>query len=139
MISVISTTGKYILQPSLVSMHQQSLTWLSATELWKKELQFFQKLLDTQSTRFESKDDKKRLDHFQNLILYYNGEVVDELRKKLRDHESTLAKMLQRENEADVQYFNEHQALMEKAQSFENSLSEFKHDFFHFLEKSLAR
>jgi hypothetical protein len=31
MISVLSTTGKYLLQPSLMEMHHSSLEWLSTT------------------------------------------------------------------------------------------------------------
>jgi hypothetical protein len=46
MISVLGTTNKYILQPSLMEMHHQSLEWLSYSVLWKRELHFFQKLLD---------------------------------------------------------------------------------------------
>ena len=46
MISVLGSTGKYILQPSLLDMHRQTLEWLSATALWKRELSFFQNLLD---------------------------------------------------------------------------------------------
>lgn len=137
MISVLSTTGKYILQPSLLSMHQQSLAWQSSIELWKKELQFFQKLLDKHVNKLTSRDDKKRVDHFQNLILYYNGEVVDELRKKLRKHETNLAVMLQQENESDIQYFNEHKGLMEQASAFEKSFMEFKHDFFVLIESAM--
>ena len=65
MISVTGTTGRYILQPSLVSMHQQSLEWLSASALWKRELSFFQKLLDKSSAQATTTDLKKEMDHFQ--------------------------------------------------------------------------
>ena len=44
MISVTGATGKYILQPSLIAMHRESLEWISATELWKRELVFFKNL-----------------------------------------------------------------------------------------------
>lgn len=139
MISAISTTSKYILQPGLVSMHQQSLAWQSATELWKTELSFFQKLLDSYAPAFTNTDDKKRIDHFQNLIIYYKGEVIVDLKKKLRDHEASLAEMLKTENESDVKYFHEHKGLMEAAESFENVFIEFKSDFYQFIERVLPR
>ena len=100
MISVLGTTNKYILQPSLMEMHHQSLEWLSYSVLWKRELSFFQKLLDLYSGRFTSVDDKKKIDHFQHIITYYKGEVVDGLRKKLKTNEHKLAAMLQELNEA---------------------------------------
>jgi hypothetical protein len=95
MISVLGTTNKYILQPSLMEMHHQSLEWLSYSVLWKRELHFFQKLLDLYANRFTELEDKKKIDHFQHIITYYQGEVVDGLRKKLKNNEHRLAEMLQ--------------------------------------------
>ncbi len=137
MISVISTTSNYILQPSLVEMHKKSLEWLSATVLWKRELKFFQQLLDNQAPKFSSVDDKKKIDHFQNLLIYYSGELVDELSSKLRKHESNLARMLQEKNESDTVYFKEHQSLMFELQSFSESFQSYRHEFFDFIEKVL--
>ena len=137
MISVLSTTSKYILQPSLLDMHRQSLEWLSASALWKRELAFFQKLLDTHAPRFTTEEDKKKIDHFQNLIIYYNGEVVDSIRKKLRNHEGTLANSLQKENEADTRYYSEHKDLMDEAATFDKTFTELKHGLFTFVEEVL--
>jgi hypothetical protein len=135
MISVLSSTNSYILQPSLVEMHRQSLDYLSATTLWKRELRFFQKLLDKYASKFTSLDDKKRVDHFQNLLTYYSGELVDEINRKIRLHESKLAHLLQEKNESDTQYFHEHKNLMEQAQAFSKSYDEFHHDLYDFIEK----
>jgi hypothetical protein len=137
MISVLSTTSKYILQPSLLDMHRQSLEWLSASALWKRELAFFQKLLDTHAPRFTSEDDKKKIDHFQNLIIYYSGEVVDVIRRKIRDHESQLANTLQKENESDTRYYNDHKSLMDEAATFEKSFNDLKHELFSLVEEVL--
>ena len=137
MISVTGATGKYILQPGLVTMHQESLNWISSTALWKRELSFFQKLLDQYSSRLNSVDFKKEVDHYQNLITYYSGELVDQLRKKLREHENKLASMLQKLNETDVEYFKEHQSIISEVSSFNKVFAEFKHDFFVFIEKGL--
>lgn len=60
MISVLSTTGKYILEPSLMDMHHSSLEWLSTTVLWKQEVAFFQKLLDSYVAKGTSADEKKK-------------------------------------------------------------------------------
>ena len=135
MISVLSTTSKYILQPSLISMHQQSLEWLSASALWKRELSFFQKLLDQNSGKANSLDQKKELDHFQNIVIYYSGEVVDSLRKKLREHEKDLAEMLQSMNESDTQYFKDHENVMSELSTFSKTYDQFRHEFFGFIEK----
>jgi hypothetical protein len=135
MISVTGTTGRYILQPSLVSMHQQSIEWLSASALWKRELSFFQKLLDKNSTKANSTDLKKEMDHFQNIITYYGGEVVDGLRKKVRKHEEDLANMLKSMNESDTQYFKDHEGVMSELSTFSKTYDQFRHEFFGFIEK----
>lgn len=137
MISVTSVTDKYIIQPSLLDKHRKTLEWLSATLLWKHELAFFQKLLDQNASRFTDVEDKKRIDHFQNLLIYYKGELIDSLSSKLRNHEKRLADMLETRNESRVEYFKEHAELMGELEAFNKSLIEYKEDFFYFIEKVL--
>lgn len=137
MISVTSITDQYTLQPSLLEMHRQSLDWLSNSVLWKRELSFFQKLLDEHSVQFTSVDDKKKIDHFQNLIIYYQGELIDALRKKLRDHENHLAKVLQERNESDTVYFKTHDPIIQEMTAFNKQFHDFKNDFFSFIELAL--
>jgi hypothetical protein len=134
MISVTGTTGKYILQPQLLEKHSEALRWLSASMLWKSEVIVFQKILDERAPLFDNTESKKKIDHFQNLIIYYKGEVIDALRKKIRDHEIRLAQMLELENESDTQYYREHQAIMDEASTFSKVFTEFRNDFLHFME-----
>ena len=105
MISVTSVTTSYILQPSLLEKHRRTLNWLSATLLWQREFNFFQKILDQYAPKFTTVEDKQKIDHFQNLILYYNSELIIELQKKLRDHENRLADMLKTKDELKTDYF----------------------------------
>jgi hypothetical protein len=135
--SLTTPTGEFILQPGLVGMHRESIEWLSATDLWKRELDFFQKLLDRHAPIMDTVELKKQIDHFQHLITYYNGELVDLLHKKLRKHESRLAKILQGPNESDVEYYAEHNSLMDEASSFQKVFTEFKHGFFSLIETGL--
>lgn len=136
--SLASHTEKYTLQPSLDSMHRESVEWLSATDLWKRELQFFQKLLDKHAPTMDSVDYKKQIDHFQHLITYYSGELVDLLHKKLRKHESRLAILLQEPTESDASYYQAHLDLMDEASSFTKVFAEFKNGFFELIEERLT-
>ena len=136
MISVTGTIGNYILQPATLEKHSKTLEWLSASMLWKSELTTFQKILDQRAPFLRSIDEKKQIDHFQNLIIYYNGEVVGDLRKKLREHEGKLAHMLESKNESDVQYFKEHDIIMDQLQTFSNLFKKFRIDFLTFIEKA---
>ena len=135
MISVTSTSANYILQPILLSKHKKSLEWLSATVLWKRELAFFQKLLDKYAKNFSSTDDKKKVDHFQSFITYYNGELVNSLSTKLRLHEKSLADMLETKNETKTEYFKEHDELMHQLESVNTQFAHTKEELFDFIEK----
>lgn len=135
MISVTGITENYILQPETIEKHSKTLELLSATVLWKGELRTFQKILDQRAPLLTTIDDKKKIDHFQNLITYYSGEVVDELRKKLRDHENKLAHMLEAKDESYVQYFKEHDTIMDQVTTFSNLFKEFRAEFLAFTEK----
>jgi hypothetical protein len=119
-------------------MHRQTLEWLSATALWKREITFFQKLLDQHANKRSDVEFKKDLDHFQNLITYYNGELIDLLRKKLRDHEHHLARMLQSMNESDTAYYNEHKGIMDELDAFQQAFHRFKHSLFEFIERAIG-
>jgi len=135
MISVIGVTGKYVVQPEVIEKHIKTLNGLSSCMLWKSEIRAFQKVLDQSSLRVTGTDDKKKVAHFQNLILYYGGEVIDSLRKKLRDHENRLAKMLESENESDIQYYKEHDAIIDELDTFSNQFKEFRGELIEFVEK----
>lgn len=135
MISVTSVTDNYILQPTLLAKHRTTLDWLSAAILWKRELAFFQKLLDQHASKFSSADDKKKMDHFQSIVTYYKGELIDALSTKLRLHEKRLAEMLETKDESRTEYFKEHDALMNELESCNTQLAQYKEELFDFIEK----
>lgn len=137
MVSVTSVTDKYILQPSLLNKHRKSLEWLSAAVLWKRELFFFQKLLDQYSSKFTSVEDKNRMDHFQSLITYYNSELIDTFTSRLRQHEKKLAEMFESRDESKTAYFNEHEVLMAELEALNSQFTEYKEEFFAFIEKAM--
>lgn len=137
MISVTSVTDRYILQPSVISKHKKSLEWLSATVLWKRELAFFQKLLDQFSSNFTSAEDKKTISHFQSLITYYNAEVIDAFATRLRLHEKRLAEMLEARDESNTVYYKEHESLMAELENLNVQFTEYKEEFFAFIERGM--
>lgn len=137
MISVTSVTDNYILQPTLLHKHKKTLEWLSTVILWKRELAFFQKLLDQYALKFSSMDDKKKIDHFQNLIIYYKGELIDALSTRLRLHEKKLAEMLEFRDETKTDYFKEHEGLMNELEALNTQFLNNKEEFFEFIEMAM--
>jgi hypothetical protein len=137
MISPTAVTKKYILQPSLLTKHMKTLEWLSATVLWKKELIFFQKLLDQYANQFKTADEKKQMHHLQNIITYYKDELVDSLASKLRHHEKKLADMLETQDELKTAYIKEHTAIMNELQAANDQFRNYKEELFALIEKVL--
>lgn len=137
MISVASITDKIIIQQTLLSKHKKTLEWLSSAILWKQELAFFQKLLDAYAPNFKGVEEKQRLDHFQNIILYYRGELIDKLASQLRLHEKKLAEMFETRDETQVSYYKEHDDLMTQLDSLNTQMVQYKEELFLFLGKVL--
>lgn len=135
MVSVTSVTNNYILQPSLLGKHKETLGWLSAAVLWKRELAFFQKLLDQYAPKCAAAEDKKKLDHFQNVIIYYKCELIDALTSRLRLHEKNLAEMLESRDETKIDYIREHDGLMNELESLNTQFLQNREGLFSFIEK----
>lgn len=117
-----------VLQATLLEKHANTLAWLSATVLWKSELAFFQKQIDRLSALRLTIYDRRDVDYFQNLLLFYSVELIEDMRRKLRSHESKLARMLETNSEWETQYYKEHGALMEEAGELSQRFGKLKAD-----------
>ena len=135
MISTTETREPHALQPELDSKHKETLTWLSSIKLWQKELAFFQTILDGTAQYFKSPEDKKKVSRFQNLFMYYHADLLLELRTKLRNHESLLARIFSGKEVIEDLYQSEHGPLMSELDEFSRQFTELKGDFFKFIEK----
>jgi len=128
----------YLLEIGIEELHKDSKVWMSRIELWKRELLFFQKLLDSYSTKFNNPEDKKSEAHFQNLIIYYSGELLDEYKQSVRRQEKRLAELvtIDGQEQVDQTEFRNHQIrLKAKVDSFDREFRKYKHEFFTFIEK----
>jgi len=125
----------YLLEEGLEKLHQESMDWISEMDLWKLELDFFQKLLDTHSPQFSTIEQKKRLDYFQNLIIYYSGELIDSIIEKTKRHEVFLAKEMVEPQEMDErEYRKMHRGIEENVRSLRKRFYDYKKEFFTFVK-----
>lgn len=133
MISETPTNEPQVLQPMLTEEHRRTMHWYNSATFWKRELAFFQTLLDQYAPKSHSVEDKKRIDHFQNLIIYYNGEVIDLFLSKLHDDGKMLARMSASDEENDKNMRNHHD-LMEEVEIFNKQFVEYKDELYDFIE-----
>jgi hypothetical protein len=130
-----ASDGTYLLEEGLEKLHQESIHWVSEMDLWKLELDFFQKMLDKHSPQFVTLEQKKRLDHFQNLIIYYNGELIDSFIGKAKGHEKLLANEMVKLSELDERnYRNQHSVVRDEISAFRAQFHEYKKEFFEFIK-----
>ncbi|MGK7390508.1 MAG: hypothetical protein ACNS60_09155 [Candidatus Cyclobacteriaceae bacterium M2_1C_046] len=128
-----SVNEHYLLQPLLINKRKEILDWLGKAVIWKYELNFFQVLLDKYATKATSLEDKIQMDHFQNLLTYYNGEVVDELISKLRQHEKGLAERSFTMEDFNIIYTPTHIDLLTKLVAFNDRFNEVKDELYTFV------
>ena len=76
----------------------------------------------------DTREDRSDVNHFQNLVLFYTVEVIEDIRKKLRNHESKLARMLETRSEWETQYYKEHGELMDEAEALSKRFENLKAD-----------
>ena len=129
------TDSEYLLQSSLEDLHQVSSYWLDEIEFWKTELIFFQDLLDKFCPKITTSEDKKQLDHFQNLIIYYNGELLDEYNRKIRKHTKHLARTMEAgPSFDDYSYREQHKQYGDQMSAIGKRLQEYKVELFEFIQ-----
>ena len=134
--TISAGAGEFSLDHGIDQMHRESEQWMSAINFWKLELKFFQKLLDLHAHKFVGIVDKKKIDHFQNLITYYTGELLDVFFKEVRQHEKLLAETIMRDAEFDEgQYIVLHGTVGSRINSFATEYRMYKKEFIQFIDQ----
>jgi hypothetical protein len=126
----------FLLDIGLEILHKESVKWISEIKLWKIELSLFQKLIDNYGPALDQVTQKKEIDHFQNLITYYNGELLDEFKQQIRRHENTLAKEFAIKGKVnEASYRENHKEIALRITAFETEFKAYKKELFSFIEK----
>ena len=129
-------TTNYLLEVSLEDLHKESRTWLSEIDFWKIELSFYQKLLQKVSLKLNTTEEKQKIDHFQNLIIYYQGELLDQYKHDIREHEKYLDNMIREKAPFNEQLYREpHKNFEDKIKAFDLQFKQFRKDLYAFAEK----
>ncbi len=130
---------EFVLEKGLEILHKESQEWSSDVAFWKDELRFFQKLLEFDALRTRDLTDKQKLERFQNLIIYYNGELLDEFNKKVRKHEKKLAALIKSSSSDDVSFKEEHGELSSHLNSFRQEFRMYKKELFEYTDDMMSR
>ncbi len=128
---MIEESQPMLMKRNIDEMYHNSLDWQSEVSLWKQELKFFQKMLDTYTVKCLSVAQKQRLSHLQNLLIYYNGELLDQFKQQTRRHVKYLGHRMEEDHSLD---FDEYQqrfgGLSNHLSAFATEYRRYKKDFF---------
>lgn len=130
-----ATTTEFLLRESLMDLHKTSNQWVSEVNLWKLELDFFQKLLDANAHKVTTYKGKKTIGHLQNLITYYQGELLYEFAKAVRKHEKYLNRVITGEISDEESYRVKHDIIDDKITSFREGFKSYKSELFEFISE----
>ena len=130
-----ATTTEFLLREGLMDLHKTSKQWVSEVGLWKLELEFFQRLLDSNAHKVTTYKGKKTIGHLQNLITYYQGDLLDEFAKAVRKHEKYLNRIIIGEESNEESYRVKHDIIDDKITSFKDGFKGYKQELFQFISE----
>jgi len=124
-----------MLDMSLADIHAQSKFWLSEVDLWNIELLFFRKLINKGLFEVDDEQDKSELDHYIELMDYYQVRLLKEARKRLIEHEESLKRLVDGNEWQDEESFREeHKGISLIVETFENEFRNLKKEFLTYIE-----
>ncbi|WKN41667.1 hypothetical protein [Tunicatimonas pelagia] len=128
---MIAESQPMSMERNIDEMYHNSLDWQSEVSLWKQELKFFQKMLDTYTRKCLSVQQKQRLSHLQNLLIYYNGELLDQFKQQTRRHVKYLSHQMEEESSLNLnEYQQKFGGLSNHLAAFATEYRRYKKDFF---------
>ena len=96
--------------------------------------------MDQYSVNCETVDQKKELGHFQNLLIYYDGELLDQYRQRIRRHDKFLAEIFDHKtSRSEEEYRAEHTELTNDLEAFILEFRNYKKEFYSFFEKLIIK
>lgn len=129
----------YLLLQSLEDLHRQTMEWQSCIEFWKKELQFFRKLINKYGIKIKLKHNIQDCKHLSQLLSYYSGDLILSLTHLISRHEHKLKFLLSEGKIQDEAAFRKEHAVMEKQLTIvRDEIRAFKTELFALIEKVLA-
>lgn len=136
MTQYIPTSDHYLLEVSLDDLHRESRAWLSEIEFWRLELAFYQQMLQKVTVKLPGAEERKRLDHFQHQLPYFQDELLDQYEHDIREHETLLRNMIQEKAPFDEQLYRErHKKYQAQLEAFSVEFKGYRKDLYAFAEK----
>lgn len=131
----LRSSKKFLLEKGFQECYEDCKLWKSQIELWKIELNLFQRLLEKCTLELSTVEQKKEIDHFHTLVKYYRGELLNEFMDEVNFHEKNLIKVLYKEAKPDDSRLGiDHKLLARRVNTFMEEFSAYKNELSRFME-----
>lgn len=124
----------YLLEAGLEILHEQSIDWMNEIAFWRDETAFLYSLLVTKTLKSDPADTNDQLKKTENQLIDITGDELNELEKKVKEHEKILSYLVQCQDNEQGNYRETHQNLMQLMDSFHARIKELKKDIFKIVE-----
>lgn len=127
---------RHLFSAGLETLHHESQEWLSDIEFWRDEVTFFHRLLERLDIPGIPVEGRSELMHMEKELIRISCEELNELQKKVRDHECHLSRLIggwDRQNEQ--RYRIMHARIAEHVMDFDCRFSELKRYAFHLVKR----
>ena len=127
--NLLTQSDAYLLNPSLGSLHKESIIWLEELDFWKDELEFLYRILSKRLPT--SAFPQEQLAKMQRELINILTSAIGNLREKIRAHEQSLFPLLQKIGSSDEKMFRtEHQKLFQETLKAMDRVKRFKLEVF---------
>ena len=123
-----------VIQVDVQVLHFEHNVWMNELEFFEGELHFFENRLSDLVMRYREIEVLAKLEQFQNQFIRQK-EVLDKLLRDIRVHEQQLGLKLQKEQDLQDHFVNDHANMRARMNSYRKIYNELKTDFFQYLAK----
>lgn len=123
---------EYLLDATLESLHDESVSWLKELDFWGDEMSFFYKLL--QNKKVSGSFPSSEMAEIEKELIRLNGDMLDKVKAGVSSHERMLASVVRSTSLSDEQSYREkHKQLLDEMNMLQAEIRKFKKAVFAFI------
>ena len=129
-------TADYLLDAGIETLHQQSIEWLEDIAFWRDETAFLYALEVSKTLKDVPVAAKAKLEKIDKELIRISGGDLDDLYKKVEEHEEYLDAILSSKREDEEIYRNKHKQIAADVAKLANRIKALKMEIFEIAKLS---
>tara|TARA_Y100000589_G_scaffold320020_1_gene349374 strand:+ start:47144 stop:47536 length:393 start_codon:yes stop_codon:yes gene_type:complete len=125
--------SKKLLEPAIEDLHNEHKDWISDMQFHKDEMKFFEDLLSLNLPKIKTDEQKAQLEHLQNKLIYFKGELIDKFLHDAKVHEFNLEKALESDHYDEDDLYKDHLKYRDDFKALHRDILDYKKELFDFI------